>query len=253
MRTATSSRRRSEARPDPDREWFEEAHEAGAGLRRRGGRPDAVAEIVKRKGDRKLTVAAADRLKDMVRARWAALAEQAKAAEAEPVDPTSLTARSSPNWTRPTRGRSASRRSPPPTTPWSSPAKSARRSATAAWTTRRALRSSRPSVPASPRSARRRRHERQSPLTSPSGSRWPSSSPTPSSGSRADDLLPRATAEMPSGSRMPVMFGGKHAGWASMPEPSKKAAYVSDEKACWRWAREELPGQGGARHRGQGR
>jgi hypothetical protein len=58
---------------------------------------------------------------------------------------------------------------------------------------------------------------------------------------RADELLPRATAEMPSGSRLPVMFGGQHAGWASMPQPSKKAAYVSDEKALLAWAEKNHP------------
>ena len=58
---------------------------------------------------------------------------------------------------------------------------------------------------------------------------------------RADELLPRATAEMPSGSRLPVMFAGQHAGWASMPQPSKKAAYVSDEKALLAWAEKNYP------------
>ena len=58
---------------------------------------------------------------------------------------------------------------------------------------------------------------------------------------RADELLPRATAEMPSGTRLPVMFGGQHAGWASMPQPSKKAAYVHDEKALLAWAEKNYP------------
>ena len=46
---------------------------------------------------------------------------------------------------------------------------------------------------------------------------------------------------MPPGTRLPVMFGGKHAGWASMPKPSKKAAYVNDEKALLAWAEKNYP------------
>ena len=58
---------------------------------------------------------------------------------------------------------------------------------------------------------------------------------------RHDDLLPQSAAEMPAGSRIPVMFGGKLAGWASMPQPSKKSAYVSDGKALLAWAEKHYP------------
>ena len=40
---------------------------------------------------------------------------------------------------------------------------------------------------------------------------------------------------------MPAMFGGQLAAWASMPEPSKKAAYVNDEKALLAWAKKNYP------------
>jgi hypothetical protein len=58
---------------------------------------------------------------------------------------------------------------------------------------------------------------------------------------RKDDLLPRADAEMPSGARLPVMFGGKLAGWVTMPQPSKRAAFVSDEKKLLAWAEKQYP------------
>src|ERR1700689_2403452 len=46
---------------------------------------------------------------------------------------------------------------------------------------------------------------------------------------------------MPSGSRLPVFFGGRQAGWAAMPQPSKKAAYVSDPAKLLAWARVNHP------------
>lgn len=58
---------------------------------------------------------------------------------------------------------------------------------------------------------------------------------------RKADMLPQAAAEMPPGTRMPVFFAGRQAGWASMPQPSKKAAYVSDEKALLAWAEIHYP------------
>jgi hypothetical protein len=57
-----------------------------------------------------------------------------------------------------------------------------------------------------------------------------------------EDLKPQATAEMPSGSRIPVMFGGNHAGWVSMPKPAQRAAYVSSEKDLLAWAEKHYPG-----------
>lgn len=59
---------------------------------------------------------------------------------------------------------------------------------------------------------------------------------------RAGDLLPQAAAEMPSGARLPVMFGGKLAGWVTMPKPSQKAAYVSDPAKLLAWAQKQYPG-----------
>lgn len=56
---------------------------------------------------------------------------------------------------------------------------------------------------------------------------------------RKGDLLPAASAEMPPGARLPVMFGGRLAGWVTMPQPSKKAAFVSDPARLLAWARRE--------------
>jgi hypothetical protein len=58
---------------------------------------------------------------------------------------------------------------------------------------------------------------------------------------RKDDLVPLAGQEMPPGSRLPVMFGGRLAGWASMPQPSKRSPYVSDEKRLLAWAEQNHP------------
>ena len=58
---------------------------------------------------------------------------------------------------------------------------------------------------------------------------------------REDDLLPLAAAEMPSGSRLPVMFGGRHAGFVNMPQPSQGAAYVSDPAKLLAWAEKHHP------------
>lgn len=57
---------------------------------------------------------------------------------------------------------------------------------------------------------------------------------------RDNELVPQASAEMPSGSRLPVMFGGRLAGWASMPAGSKTTR-VADEGALMDWARREHP------------
>lgn len=57
---------------------------------------------------------------------------------------------------------------------------------------------------------------------------------------RDNELAPQASAEMPSGSRLPVMFGGRQAGWASMPAGSKTTR-VADERALAEWARKEHP------------
>lgn len=57
---------------------------------------------------------------------------------------------------------------------------------------------------------------------------------------RKNELLPQATAEMPSGSRLPVMFGGRQAGWASMPAGSTTCR-VADERALMEWAEKNYP------------
>jgi hypothetical protein len=54
-------------------------------------------------------------------------------------------------------------------------------------------------------------------------------------------MLPQAGTELPSGSRIPVMLGSQRAAWVTMPEPSRKAAYVSDEKALLAWAEKQYP------------
>lgn len=56
---------------------------------------------------------------------------------------------------------------------------------------------------------------------------------------REKQLLPQAEREMPSDSRLPIMFGGQHAGWANMPKPSQPSAYVKDKAALLAWAKAE--------------
>ena len=58
---------------------------------------------------------------------------------------------------------------------------------------------------------------------------------------RTKELLPQSDAEMPPGTRLPVMFGGRQAGWATMPQPSQGAAYVADEKKLLAWAEKQYP------------
>jgi hypothetical protein len=57
---------------------------------------------------------------------------------------------------------------------------------------------------------------------------------------RKSSLLPEAAAEMPPGSRMPIMFGGRHAGFASMPKPSTSAS-VTDQAKLLAWTRANYP------------
>lgn len=54
---------------------------------------------------------------------------------------------------------------------------------------------------------------------------------------RADELLPASEREMPPGSRIAAMFGGKQAGWVSVPQPAQPSAYVKDPKALLAWAK----------------
>lgn len=58
---------------------------------------------------------------------------------------------------------------------------------------------------------------------------------------RKDDLLPEAAAEMVTGERAPVKFAGRLAGWVTMPKPSRKSAYVSDDRKFRAWADRECP------------
>jgi len=58
---------------------------------------------------------------------------------------------------------------------------------------------------------------------------------------RKDDLLPQGAADLPPGSRIPVMFGGRLAGWVTMPKPMTSAT-VTDEGALLAWAEEHQPG-----------
>lgn len=57
---------------------------------------------------------------------------------------------------------------------------------------------------------------------------------------RKDELLPQSAGEMPAGSRLPVMFGGRHAGWALMPAASTSVT-VTDEKKLLAWAEQNYP------------
>lgn len=58
---------------------------------------------------------------------------------------------------------------------------------------------------------------------------------------RAGQMVPRSRQEMPSGARMPAMFGGKLAAWVNMPQPKQKAAYVADPKKLLAWAKACYP------------
>lgn len=60
---------------------------------------------------------------------------------------------------------------------------------------------------------------------------------------RKKELLPQADAEMPPGSRLPAMFGGQLAAWASMPQPAQRAAFVKDGAKLLAWARKQYPGK----------
>ncbi len=57
---------------------------------------------------------------------------------------------------------------------------------------------------------------------------------------RKGTLVPDAQAGWPAGTRMPIMFGGQHAGWASMPKPSTSAA-VADEAKLLAWLKANAP------------
>jgi hypothetical protein len=57
---------------------------------------------------------------------------------------------------------------------------------------------------------------------------------------REDDLVPQSAAEMPPGSRLPVMFGGQHVGWASMPKGSVTVT-VRAPAALLAWADANYP------------
>lgn len=58
---------------------------------------------------------------------------------------------------------------------------------------------------------------------------------------RADELLPASERELPPGSRIAAMFGGRQAAWVSVPQPSQPSAYVKDEKALLAWASKNYP------------
>jgi hypothetical protein len=58
---------------------------------------------------------------------------------------------------------------------------------------------------------------------------------------RKKELVPQSQDEMDSGERRPAKFGGKRAAWVSMPQPSDKAAYVSNAAQLLNWARVNHP------------
>lgn len=57
-----------------------------------------------------------------------------------------------------------------------------------------------------------------------------------------EGLVPAAQAAMPPGTRLPAIFGGRQAGWVSMPKPSASAA-VTDPGAFLAWTRKAAPGR----------
>lgn len=60
---------------------------------------------------------------------------------------------------------------------------------------------------------------------------------------RTDVMVPASRDEMPSGSRMPAMFGGKLAGWVSMPKPKQPSARVTEPVKLLAWVEENYPAQ----------
>lgn len=57
---------------------------------------------------------------------------------------------------------------------------------------------------------------------------------------RKEDLGPQATSALPVGTRLPVMVGGEHIGWLSIPQP-RTTATVADPAKFLAWAREHAP------------
>lgn len=60
---------------------------------------------------------------------------------------------------------------------------------------------------------------------------------------RAGQMVPQSRKEMPSGARMPAMFGGKLAAWVNMPQPTQRSARVQDPKKLLAWAKVNYPGK----------
>lgn len=58
---------------------------------------------------------------------------------------------------------------------------------------------------------------------------------------RKNQLLPQASDDMEPGERMAVKFGGRLAGWVTMPKPSQRSAVVSDDKKLLAWVRKHYP------------
>lgn len=58
---------------------------------------------------------------------------------------------------------------------------------------------------------------------------------------RSKHLIPQAEEEMPPGARLPVMFGGKTAGWVTRPKASQPAATVTDQVKLLAWAKVNYP------------
>lgn len=58
---------------------------------------------------------------------------------------------------------------------------------------------------------------------------------------RKDVLLPQSEKEMPSGSRIPAMFGTRRAAWVSMPQPAQKRAYIREPAKLLAWAKTNYP------------
>lgn len=57
---------------------------------------------------------------------------------------------------------------------------------------------------------------------------------------RKEDLGPQVTSTLPVGTRLPVMVGGEHIGWLSIPQPRTTASVVNDARFL-AWVKENFP------------
>jgi hypothetical protein len=58
---------------------------------------------------------------------------------------------------------------------------------------------------------------------------------------RSETMVPQSRDEMPPGSHIAAMFGGRIAAWVTMPQGSQPAAYVEDKGAFLAWVKTNYP------------